>query len=786
MKGYHRKFFLVAGWLLGAALAACAQGTNAARTVAQLREHLAARLAEPKFSAAAWGVKVVSLDSGETLFEDHGDRRMSPASNSKLYTGALALAELGGAGRIATPVYAAGEITRGGALRGDLVIVGHGDPSWNERRLGTNFWVPFEPFINLLTNAGVRRIEGDVVADATFFRGQPTGASWTIDDLRAGEAGLISALTLDDNVAQVRVEPGAQAGARCAVRWLEPGTDLTVSNQTTTVAAGGPGGVEVYQPLDSKTVYLLGGVPAGGAGATLDVVVPEPAEWFAAALKLALERQGITVTGRPRALTWPAGGTNDWAGGGAQRLGAVYSPPMRELVANFMKPSQNLEADLLLAQVGELTRGTNLPAGATSEAAGLAAMGDFLTTAGVAAGDVRFDEGSGLSRNNLTTANATVALLQYMAQGREADDFRAALPVAGVDGSLRHRFRDTAAAGRLWAKTGTLRWANALSGYVTTAAGERLAFSFLLNRFAAAPGHSGTEDLDALALELANFAGHSDNSPAAGYAPLGSLLVTQFVSAPFPHPARAAGHRYHDEFYSAAEHYSDSTVAMFVPKHFRAGEKTDFVVHFHGWRHTVAGTLAEYRLVEQFAESGKNAVLIVPQGPRNAADSFGGKLEDTNGFRTFLAEALEKLRAGGVLSGTNLAVGNVILSGHSGGYHVMAEILDHGGMPVREAWLFDALYGNVENFTAWQKAENGRLLDIYTDHGGTKEQAEALMAQYRANGTALFAAEDSKTAPADLETNRLVFLHSDLAHDDVVSKRGAFGEFLKTSCLQND
>jgi D-alanyl-D-alanine carboxypeptidase/D-alanyl-D-alanine-endopeptidase (penicillin-binding protein 4) len=285
--------------------------------------------------------------------------------------------------------------------------------------------------------------------------------------------------------------------------------DLTVSNQTTTLAAEGKLRVEPYHPLDSKTIFILGGLPAGAAGQTLDVVVPEPAAWFAAALKLALERRGITVAGRPRAVTWPVGGTNDWAGAGARPLGAVYSPPLRELVANFMKPSQNLEADLLLAQVGELTRGTNSPVGASSAAAGLVALKGFLTTAGVAAGDVNFDEGSGLSRNNLTTANATVALLQYMAQGREAEDFRAALPVAGVDGTLEFRFRNTAAAGRVWAKTGTLRWANALSGYVTTAAGERLAFSLMLNCFAAAPGHSGAEELDPLVLELVNFSGRS-------------------------------------------------------------------------------------------------------------------------------------------------------------------------------------------------------------------------------------------------------------------------------------
>ena len=209
------------------------------------------------------------------------------------------------------------------------------------------------------------------------------------------------------------------------------------------------------------------------------------------------------------------------------------------------------------------------------------------------------------------------------------------------------------------------------------------------------------------------------------FAPLGRLIVTQFVTAPFPHPARAEGHKYHDEFFSAAEHYSDRTVAMFIPKNFRVADKIDFVVHFHGWRNTVAGTLEQFKLVEQLCASGRNAILIVPEGPRNAADSFGGKLEDTNGFKAFMDEAVEKLRASGALAETNFEIGNIILSGHSGGYHVMAAILDHGGLSekIREVWLFDALYGGTENFVAWQKAENGRLLDIYTDHGGTKEES---------------------------------------------------------------
>src|SRR6266404_2610716 len=174
-----------AAWVLWlAALPVGAEQTHAALTLEQLRGQIEEHIAQPKFSAAIWGSKIVSLDTGKTVFDHHSDRLMSPASNTKLYTGALALDQLGGDYRIVTPVYATGKISRSGTLHGDLVIVGHGDPSWNVRRLGTNFWAVFEPFVALLTNAGVRRVNGDIIADATFFRGQPTGSSWTIDDLR--------------------------------------------------------------------------------------------------------------------------------------------------------------------------------------------------------------------------------------------------------------------------------------------------------------------------------------------------------------------------------------------------------------------------------------------------------------------------------------------------------------------------------------------------------------------------------------------------------------------------
>jgi hypothetical protein len=269
------------------------------------------------------------------------------------------------------------------------------------------------------------------------------------------------------------------------------------------------------------------------------------------------------------------------------------------------------------------------------------------------------------------------------------------------------------------------------------------------------------------------------------YADFGELIVTHLASAPFPHPKRAEGHTYQGQLYAAKEHYGDNTVAIFIPKGFRETGQVDFVVHFHGWKNNVEGVLRQYRLIEQLNESGRNAVLVVPQGPLNAPDSFGGKLEDAGGFQRFMTDVVETLRQQSGLKKKDFALGQIVLTGHSGGYEVISAIVDCGGLTerVREVWLFDALYAQADKFLAWIDRHQGRFLDIYTEHGGTKAETEQLMAKLKQRGTPCFAGREGEAKPADLQSNKLVFLYTDLPHDDVVSKRQEFCEYLKTSCL---
>ena len=485
---------------------AAAESSPARASVAQLQAALDGHFGQARFRPALWSVKVVSLDTGRTLYEHHAGRLMSPASNCKLFAGALALDRFGADHRISTPIVATARPDARGVLRGDLVVRGRCDPSWTTGG-GQRTWEQvLEPFVSAVVRAGIRRISGDLVADATFIRGPAAGSGWDVDDLDYYYGAELSAISLEDNCVRLTVTP-TTAGNPCELRLVQPQTGLALVNQVRTLATGQAAALRWYREPGTKTYRLTGGVPEGAKPAELDLPVPRPADWFAAALKEALGRRGVRIEGRARSVRWPEPAP---AGGAEYSVGQVQSPPMRDLVRGLMKPSQNLETDLIFAYVGEAARTPGSDPARTSERLAVEELEAFLGRAGLPPGEVLFEEGSGLSRNNLATANAIVALLRLMAAGPNSADFAASLPVAGVDGTLRARMQGTTAENNVRAKTGSLRWAKSLSGYVTTAAGERLAFSLMLNRSVPPAGRESREDLEEVAVLLASLAARSD------------------------------------------------------------------------------------------------------------------------------------------------------------------------------------------------------------------------------------------------------------------------------------
>jgi D-alanyl-D-alanine carboxypeptidase/D-alanyl-D-alanine-endopeptidase (penicillin-binding protein 4) len=244
-----------------------------------------------------------------------------------------------------------------------------------------------------------------------------------------------------------------------------------------------------------------------------EVTVSNPAGLFMAFFREALARHGIKVSGKIRTVNWLDRQARPVDYNKLVELGTAESLRLRSIAGEIQKPSQNLYTDLLLAHVGALgfadggrTRNE------TSEDAGVRALREFVVKAGIRKEDFHFEEGSGLSRNNLTTPDATIALLQFMDRHAEAAAYRDALPLAGVDGTLRNRFKSTPAERNVQAKTGTLRWANSISGYLKTAAGERLAFCIMLNRYDAPDNErSARREIDKVVLMLVGLAESSNH-----------------------------------------------------------------------------------------------------------------------------------------------------------------------------------------------------------------------------------------------------------------------------------
>jgi D-alanyl-D-alanine carboxypeptidase/D-alanyl-D-alanine-endopeptidase (penicillin-binding protein 4) len=529
------------------ALPAHQQHTSAhsPETLSSLRDRIAAHIAQPRFAPAAWGVKIVSLDTGKTVFEHNPQKYFNPASNAKLYTAALALERLGVDHRIKTSLYSTSKPEASGVLKGDLIVYGRGDPTMAARLNGGDYFKGLEPLVTQLVNAGVRRVDGDLIGDESYFAGPPFGAGWEWDDLQAYYGAEVSSLTLNDNALDLFVKPADRGGIPCRITTGPPTSFVTVINRTQTAPKGAESRIVVYRPVGENIIYVSGRLSIDNTGYYGAIAVHNPAGLFASLLKEALYRRGIVVTGRTRVIDWKYREVTPFDFSKLIELGSVESMPMGDIVRETLKPSQNLWAQLLLLQVGETSRypitaagvtvnssirasesaasaleANDARAGRTSEELGVDALNDLLSSIGVRKGDVLLEEGSGLSRKDVITPEATVALLGYASKARWSDVYRNALPIAGVDGTLQNRMKGTAAAGNVRAKTGTLRYVYTLSGYVTTAAGERLAFSIMLNNYNAERSDSSAaqtpvastaprDEMDAIAIMLAGFTGRS-------------------------------------------------------------------------------------------------------------------------------------------------------------------------------------------------------------------------------------------------------------------------------------
>ena len=463
-----------------------------------------------------WGIEVISLDSGKVLYAQNALKLFTPASNTKLFVTAAALALIGPSYTTHTTVETLGTLDKHGRLTGDLVLVGRGDPNLSGRELPYAGHTQrndhpirvLEELADSLVQKGVKYIDGDIVADDSYFAFERYGEGWSQDDLVLADGAPVSALTINDNVVFVGILPADHAGERAFVN-ITPFADYyRVDNRIMTTPPGTGRRIFINREPGSNLVTLWGNIALDDGGANEALAIGDPAEFAGALFHQLLENRGVVVYGRQRtrhtelaslstltvtAMASARGGDEPPRNMPNQPLvlASYESKPLIEDVRVINKVSQNLHAEILLRLLGR-----EKGAAGTVEG-GLEVLRGFLNQVGVSSDEYAFYDGSGLSRQNLVTPQSVVQLLRYASLQSWGESYRDTLPVAGTDGSLAERFAGLDPQVHVFAKTGSLGGVKTLSGYATTVRGEHLAFSILSNNLNL-PSKRVTDTIDSL------------------------------------------------------------------------------------------------------------------------------------------------------------------------------------------------------------------------------------------------------------------------------------------------
>ncbi len=257
--------------------------------------------------------------------------------------------------------------------------------------------------------------------------------------------------------------------------------------------------------------------------------------------------------------------------------------------------------------------------------------------------------------------------------------------------------------------------------------------------------------------------------------PGGEWAKVALKNSPYPHSSRQDGYQYQDKIFPVDPHYNDSSAVIVIPDGFSETEHgANLIIHFHGWNNDVLNVLEQFNLAQQLIASGKNAVLVLAQGPYRASDSGGGKMEDEGGLKKLVGEILEVLCAEKRIGSVKL--NRLILTAHSGGYRPAILSVARGGLQdkIREVYLFDAFYALSEELLPWLKQDQApSLRSIFTDHLAPEhDDFKKLLTQANLEFSA-----DLKSA------SRITLCHTSVGHNEVID--GTFLAWLKVSCLEN-
>lgn len=447
---------------------------------------------DPNFINANWGVLIQSLQTGEYFYKRNENKLFVPASNLKLFTTAGALDILGADYKFTTNVYISGKID-GSILVGDLIVEGRGDPTISGRFYNNDLLKVFNNWADSLLAFGIDEIDGNLIGDDNLFEDKGLGQGWAWDNESYWFSAQSGALSFNDNCVDIVVTVDKKKNLPKIS--IAPESKYTVPiNKVFVVPDDSVSSIDVYRERGTNLVTVFGKIRVSDSVKTY-VSVNNPTQYFMVVLKEVLEKRGIKITGFPLDIDDVTQSLNY---GTMQKLFTNYSPELKEIIKVINKNSQNFFAEQILKTIGLETRNFG------TVGYGITALYDLFREIGINPEDMNIADGSGLSRLNLVTPKQIVDLLNYEYQSKNFIPFFNSLPIAGVDGTLGDRMKNSSLTGKVRAKTGYLESVRSLSGYAYTGDNEPVSFSIIANNFNV-PVKLAENLQDLVCLRIANF-----------------------------------------------------------------------------------------------------------------------------------------------------------------------------------------------------------------------------------------------------------------------------------------
>ena len=454
-------------------------------------------LQAPYMRGASFSLVVKDVQEGRTVYSYDTDRLQSPASVLKTVATATALEILGEDYRYPTTLEYDG-ILENGTLEGNLYIKGSGDPS-----LGSSHFAPgqnkfLSTWIAALQKAGIKHITGSVISDESIFDTEGVSIKWLREDMGNYYAPGSYGISIFDNMYKLSLQTGA-AGTRPVLKGTEPDIPfIRFKNYLKAAPVSSDSAYIIGAPLDDVR-YLYGVLPANREAYVLKGDIPDPALYLARYLTDQLQQKGIRVDGSPSCYRIEVE-ENRWKKGERKEIVTTYSPTLREIASVCNHVSHNLYADALVKTVG-LQYKPRRNEMISSFGRGVQVVKEYWEKKGLDVFPLRMNDGSGLAPADKVSAGFMGELLVYMAtESAVSDAFRASLPQAGIEGSVRNFLKGSKLQGKARLKSGGITGVRSYAGYITKD-GKTYAVAVFSNNYSC-PMSRMTRALEKLLLQL--------------------------------------------------------------------------------------------------------------------------------------------------------------------------------------------------------------------------------------------------------------------------------------------